>query len=68
MIYLEVCLGIMMGLSTCGMDSIFLVAIYHLCAHLIILQKDLRKIDAEGPSSKDQYVEKLVRKHQDEIR
>lgn len=59
--------GVSVGTSNYSTDSIFLVAIYHSCAQLRIIQHDLKKIGEEDMMSHSR-VTQLINKHQKEIR
>ncbi|XP_058796035.1 odorant receptor 9a-like isoform X2 [Phymastichus coffea] len=61
--------GVSVGTSNYSADSIFLVAIYHSCAQLRIIQHDLKKLGGESDASTSPgRVTDLIGKHQKEIR
>nr|QGW50333.1 odorant receptor 3 [Chouioia cunea] len=59
--------GVSVGTSNYSTDSIFLVAIYHSCAQLRIIQHDLQKLGEESNVSQAKII-RLVDKHQRAIR
>ncbi|XP_008206776.1 odorant receptor 78 isoform X1 [Nasonia vitripennis] len=64
----QVIIGIVVGTSNYAMDSIFLVAIYHTCARLQMLQHDLKKIGEDRENRSPEEIVQLIRLHQREIR
>ncbi|KAJ8686507.1 hypothetical protein QAD02_022301, partial [Eretmocerus hayati] len=63
----QLMIGVVVGTCNYAMDSIFLVAVYHCCAQLRMIQYDVQKLGQTGHCSHEEIAH-LVRKHQMEIR